>query len=322
MKAIRLKRLICTLLSAAVCTASILSISGCKSESSQVSGATDDAAATRDTAYATFDEAADIEDVLASLGIDAEAAGVTYNINYDDEHKAGFQLDNPEDGDTIAIIHTSEGDITIRFFPEQAPKAVTNFINLANAGAYNGTTFYRVINDFMVQAGNANLTSSYGGEFEDEFCDKLFNIRGAVSMANSGSNTNTSQFFINQRDSETFAENGGWTALEQNWKSAKTQLINYKDSNLFSTFMSQYGQTCYDTDLVPDDVRKLYEKNGGNAHLDGAYNVLSRGNTVFGQVIEGMNVVDKIAAVQTDENDTPKNDITINSIEITAYSKK
>ena len=98
----------------------------------------------------------------------------------------------PKDGEQIAILHTSMGDITWRFFPENAPKAVENFITLAKDGKYDNTIFHRVWDDFMVQGGDYEKhdgtggTSAFGSAFEDEFCDTLYNIRGSVAMANSG----------------------------------------------------------------------------------------------------------------------------------------
>ena len=115
----------------------------------------------------------------------------------------GFQTEMPEVGETVAIMHTNKGDISIRFFPEAAPKTVANFVMHAEKGYYDGLTFHRVINDFMIQGGDpvgdgTGGESIWGGKFEDEFCDKLLNIRGSLSMANSGVATNGSQFFINQ----------------------------------------------------------------------------------------------------------------------------
>ena len=68
-------------------------------------------------------------------------------------------------------------------------------------------------------------------------------------------------------------------------------------------------------------MKKLYEKNGGNAYLDGAYNAVDRGNTVFAQVIEGMEVVDKIAAAQVDKDNKPLESIVIDSVELSEYNK-
>ncbi len=100
-----------------------------------------------------------------------------------------------------AVIKTNRGEITVQLFPELAPKTVKNFIELAKEGYYDGVIFHRVIPDFMIQGGDPTGTgmggkSIYGESFEDEFSRELFNLRGALSMANSGPNTNGSQFFI------------------------------------------------------------------------------------------------------------------------------
>ena len=68
-----------------------------------------------------------------------------------------------------------------------------------------------------------------------------------------------------------------------------------------------------------DEVKSLYQKNGGNPNLDGVYNAADRGNTVFAQVIDGMDVVDKIAAAKVDKNNVPLENIVINSVEIKIY---
>lgn len=102
-----------------------------------------------------------------------------------------------------ATIKTNHGEIVIQLFPEQAPKTVENFVGLAKKGYYDGVIFHRVINDFMIQGGDPTGTgmggeSIWGVPFEDEFSNELFNIRGALSMANAGPATNGSQFFIVQ----------------------------------------------------------------------------------------------------------------------------
>ncbi len=118
-----------------------------------------------------------------------------------------------------AIMHTTAGDMTLVLFPEQAPKTVANFIALAKDGYYDGIIFHRVINDFMIQGGDPTGTgmggeSIYGERFEDEFSESLYNIRGALSMANAGPNTNGSQFFIVQNKTLPYnakeLERGGW----------------------------------------------------------------------------------------------------------------
>ena len=114
----------------------------------------------------------------------------------------GFpQLDLKSEKGPKAVIKTNRGDITVQLFPELAPKTVQNFIELSKKGYYDGVIFHRVIPDFMIQGGDPTGTgmggeSIYGESFEDEFSRELFNLRGALSMANSGPNTNGSQFFI------------------------------------------------------------------------------------------------------------------------------
>ena len=109
------------------------------------------------------------------------------------------QVDGPK-----ATIKTNFGDIKVQLFPKQAPKSVENFVGLAQKGYYDGIVFHRVIPDFMIQGGDPIGTgmggeSLWGKPFEDEFSQEVFNLRGALSMANAGPNTNGSQFFIVQK---------------------------------------------------------------------------------------------------------------------------
>lgn len=103
-----------------------------------------------------------------------------------------------------AIIKTSLGDIKVKFYAAESPKTVNNFLNLAKLGFYNGTKFHRIIKDFMIQGGDpiskTTETSSYGTggpgyKFADEFNNHKL-VEGSLAMANSGPNTNGSQFFI------------------------------------------------------------------------------------------------------------------------------
>ena len=109
------------------------------------------------------------------------------------------QLDRPQKGETIAVMHTSLGDISIRLFPDKAPKTVENFVTHAKNGYYDGLKFHRVINDFMIQGGDPTGTGMGGPgyRFEDE-CrpDLKHDGPGVLSMANAGPGTNGSQFFI------------------------------------------------------------------------------------------------------------------------------
>ncbi|HEM4051660.1 TPA: peptidylprolyl isomerase [Streptococcus suis] len=211
------------------------------------------------------------------------AKDLAYAINNPD---ASFPQLSSEvaDNEAAVKIKTTEGDITIKLFPEQAPLTVENFLTHAKNGYYNGTIFHRVIKDFMIQGGDP-LGNGTGGEsiwagkgttidagygFKDEISAFLYNIRGSLSMANAGAGTNGSQFFINQNTTD---------------------------------MSSQLSSSKYPTKIV-----EAY-KNGGNPNLDGKH-------TVFGQVIEGMDIVDKIAAVETDSSDKPKTDVKIEAIEI------
>lgn len=212
-----------------------------------------------------------------------------------EDEKVGFQLDAPAKGEQIAVMTTSKGVIKLRFFEKYAPKAVENFKTHAKEGYYNGLLFHRVIKDFMIQTGDPNGDGT-GGEsiwdkpFVDEFSEKLLNLRGSVAMANAGPNTNGSQFFINQAPKEAFP---GWDRLK---------------------FASRI-----DFSKVTDEVKKLYMEHGGNPNLDGAFNLNKRGHTVFAQVIEGMDVVDAIASVETTQVDKPKVDVKIEKIEFENY---
>ena len=271
---------------------------------------------------------------LTGCGKDKENTPSGNNIStvYADK-EVGFQLEKPAAGDTVAIMHTSMGDISIRFFPEAAPKAVENFTTHAKNGYYSGLTFHRVIEDFMIQGGDPKGTGSggesiWGEAFEDEFDQKLINLRGSLVMANSGVNTNGSQFFINQvgPSGQTAAQ------LKQNYAystMANQLTLQYQQ---YASYYGEYFTAQYpsvedyinasltpDSRLVPDAVWELYAKHGGNIHLDGAWRH-SGGHTVFGQVYEGMDVVDAIAKVDTDSNDKPITAVTIKSIDITTYA--
>jgi len=195
------------------------------------------------------------------------------------------QLEMPVKGDMIAVMKTSMGDIKIKFFPENAPKAVENFLTHSKNGYYDGLKFHRVISDFMIQGGDPEGTgrggeSIWGRPFEDEFSLELRNYRGALSMANAGPCTNGSQFFIVQLGGVP----AGLTAQ-----------------------MKHIGAPDYS-----DEVVSNYEKLGGTPWLDFKH-------TVFGQVFEGMDVVDAIANVPVDGSDAPINDVLIEKIEVTEF---
>ncbi|MBN1467799.1 MAG: peptidylprolyl isomerase [Fusobacteriaceae bacterium] len=107
------------------------------------------------------------------------------------------------DNDIRAKIYTNKGIINVYLYPEAAPIAVANFINLSEKGFYNGLTFHRVVSNFVIQGGDpkGDGTGGPGYKFEDEFAIKWLNFydEGMLAMANSGENTNGSQFFITLR---------------------------------------------------------------------------------------------------------------------------
>lgn len=238
-------------------------------------------------------------------------------IRSDDGKKIGYQLDAPSQNEDVAVFTTTMGTIKMRLFPDAAPKTVENFKGLIQKGYYNGLIFHRVIKDFMVQTGDPTGTGTGGQSiwnkaFADEFNDNLLNIRGAVAMANSGKNTNGSQFFINQAGPSAFQ---GWSKFEQAYSYFKQSKMTADD------FAKQYGSYWINTDKITKEYRSFYEKCGGNPHLDGYYNIAQTGHTVFAQVFEGMDVVDKIASASVDSNDKPLTEIKITKAEIQKYKK-
>lgn len=190
-----------------------------------------------------------------------------------------LESDIKADEDVIEM-DTTMGKVKMKLFPKLAPKAVENFMTHAKEGYYNGLTFHRVINDFMIQGGDPSGDgtggeSIWGEGFGPEPSDQLYHIRGAVAMAQSSEpNSIGSQFYIVQNKDD-------------------------QSSGMAKQF-------------TPEKIIDAYKK-GGYPSLDGSY-------TVFGQVIEGMDVVDKIAATPV-ENDKPKEDVKINKIEIIQEAK-
>ena len=198
------------------------------------------------------------------------------------------QLQLPKAGDPIAVIKTNHGDMKLRLLPEDAPKAVENFSTHAKNGYYDGLTFHRVINHFMIQGGDPTATggggeSIWGTDFEDEFTMNAFNFRGALSMANAGPNTNSSQFFIVQ---------------------AGVADIGIGDSAATEETLAAGGW--------PAEAAKAYGTVGGTPQLDHRH-------TVFGQVYEGLDVLDRIAAVETGADDKPLEDVVIETVTISEY---
>jgi peptidyl-prolyl cis-trans isomerase B (cyclophilin B) len=199
------------------------------------------------------------------------------------------QLAAPKKGETVAeIVVRDYGSIYVKFFRDQAPKAVENFLTHAKDGYYDGVKFHRIIEDFMIQGGDPTGTgtggeSIWGEYFKDEFSSDLQPYRGALCMANSGTDTNGSQFFLVQ----------------------STQTYN---EEVLKQIEEQY-QISFN-----DNAKKLYAEVGGTPWL-------YRLHTVFGQVYEGYDVLDAIAKVKktNDETGVPAVDVIIDTVKVYEY---
>lgn len=206
--------------------------------------------------------------------------------NFDYETAAEAQMAQPKSGETIAIMHVKNyGDITFKFFDDKAPKAVENFVTHAKEGYYNGVTFHRIIKEFMIQGGDPEGTG-YGGE----------------SIWGEGFGTEIDQSLVPYRGALCMA-------------------MSSKPNSIGSQFFIEQAnpdlQQAEQMRLAgyPESLVKSYEKYGGTLSLYQNY-------TVFGQVVDGMDTVDKIAAVETTLGSdgamsVPTEKIIIESIDVT-----
>ena len=189
-------------------------------------------------------------------------------------------------------MQTSSGNIVILLY-DDTPLHRDNFIKLAGEGVYDGTLFHRVIKDFMIQGGDPDSKNAKAGQMlgegdlgykiPAEFRENHINKRGALCAARQGDDVNpkkessASQFYIVQG---------------RKWSDGEMNMMEQRFGKKYS-----------------DEHRKIYAEEGGAPHLDGDY-------TVFGEVLEGMDVVDKIAAVKTDPMDRPLEDVRILSVKV------
>ena len=189
-------------------------------------------------------------------------------------------------------IQTMLGDIVVRLYDE-TPIHRDNFLKLAKEGYYDGTLFHRVIKGFMIQGGDPDSKNAKAGQMlgegdlgykiPAEFRENHINKRGALCAARQGDDVNpkkessASQFYIVQG---------------RKWSDGEMNMMEQRFGKKYS-----------------DEHRKIYAEEGGAPHLDGDY-------TVFGEVLEGMDVVDKIAAVKTDPMDRPLEDVRILSVKV------
>ena len=240
---------------------------------------------------------------------------------------------------TIVSIKTSLGDIKIRLY-DGTPIHRDNFIHLINSGFYDGVSFHRIIKNFMIQAGDPETKSASPHKLPDslktytipaEFNSLYFHKRGALAAARQNDDVNPemrssgTQFYIVQgvklNDSDLkIAEQRINSKMKQSRfnqfirqttdsvrLSGKT-ITEAEIQDLASVKMFQY-LTAYKEYKITDEQQNIYKTIGGTPRLDGTY-------TVFGEVTEGLDIVDKIADVPTDSKDKPINDIKIIKIKI------
>ena len=257
--------------------------------------------------------------------------------------KPGQKKNNMEK-ETMLKIETTAGDIVVKLYDE-TPKHRDNFIKLAEDGTYEGTLFHRVIKDFMIQAGDPESknapkgkmlgTGDMGYTIPAEFVyPKYFHKKGALSAARQGDNVNPEkassgcQFYIvtgkvysdstlldMERQMNQLRLNNAFQALVQ--KNMKTiyklrregnqdGLLDLQDSLIAQAEAQVEKEEPFR--FTPEQVQ-AYTTVGGTPHLDGEY-------TVFGEVLEGMDVVDKIQRVKTDRNDRPEEDVVIEKVTV------
>ena len=195
-------------------------------------------------------------------------------------------------GDKIAVMTVKDyGEVKILLFPEYAPNAVENFIGLAEMDYYDELIFHRIIEGFMSQGGDpkgdgTGGNSIWGQDFALETSPYLYHVTGAVAYAHAQNGGNGSQFYIvNSQPGMTY----GMEPVPMD-----KEIAEY---------------------YCPDNTaaQNAYIENGGMPFLDGGY-------TVFGQVIEGMDVIYALSAVETDEMDKPLKHVTIENVEIIEYT--
>lgn len=187
-----------------------------------------------------------------------------------------------QEKETLVLIKTTKGDITVKLYND-TPLHRDNFIKLINEGWYNNSPFHRVIKDFMIQGGqNQNGVVDPGYTVPAEFRANHFHKKGALAAARQGDHVNP-----------TKASSGCQFYIVQG------QVLN--DASI-QMYQQRLGKT-----FTKEQI-EAYTTVGGTPHLDGEY-------TVFGEVVEGLDVIDKIASVKTGYMDVPVEAVTM-SIEI------
>jgi|GEM_PF-341994 len=204
---------------------------------------------------------------------------------------------------------TSMGDIVAVLYPEAAPLAVENFLGHCEEGYYDGAPFHRVMQGFMIQTGDpqgdgTGGESIWGGVFANEECDSLRHFTGALAMANAGPHTNGSQFFIVQSRDTLPAESAESAMAYWYYTELKTRLAGIDDTAYTEEELDALVAALNDSlaeareQGVPEAFAARYRPAAEAYVQHGGVPTLDYGYTVFGQVVEGMDVVDAIAAVE------------------------
>lgn len=240
----------------------------------------------------------------------------------------------------VVDIKTTLGDIKVKLY-DDTPAHRDNFLKLVNDGFYNGVLFHRVIKDFMVQTGDPDSktaapgamlgSGSTGYTLEAEILyPKHFHKYGALAAARTGDNVNPqrrssgSQFYIvtgnkySESGLSAFASEGinekkmaYFNNLAVKNKEKIEQLIAANDNEGLEALRQELIRETEENvkSEMPAEVIEAYTTVGGTPHLDGQY-------TVFGEVLEGMDVVEKIQSAETDRNDRPTEDIRVISMTV------
>jgi len=235
----------------------------------------------------------------------------------------------------IVLIKTTFGDMKVVLYNE-TPKHRDNFLKLAKEGYYDGLLFHRVIKDFMIQGGDPDTRNAKpnqqlgnggpGYEIDNEINPKLLHKKGALAAARQGDQTNPlkkssgSQFYIVQgvvfpannlpaleaKGNEKLAQSFMRKLVMENEDSLKSYQQKGNQTAFAVLIEKLQGQATEKAKLTPfkltDEQKQVYTTVGGTPHLDGGY-------TVFGEVVEGLSVLDSIAAQPTGLNDRPIKDL-------------